>query len=172
LRTNPYNLFLCRVQRGIRGPLALFFRLERHFSGRIRAWEQRGLTPLGRHRAVSPLPASPPLLPPLELHAISDPTLEQELPITVPLQHIIPPQVVPAQVAQVQEVVPAEATIQTPAQVAIQDPAQVPDLAPALQESGPRRSYRLAIQSQGLYVSILEKALKKKKREDSASSRE
>jgi hypothetical protein len=59
----------------------------------------------------------------------------------------------------------------------IQDAAMAPVQGIALdhlivpvQELGPRRSTRLASQSQGLYVNILEKALTKKKKEDSASS--
>jgi hypothetical protein len=41
---------------------------------------------------------------------------------------------------------------------------------PEPKNSGPRRSSHLADQAQGLYVNILEKALKKKKREDSELS--
>jgi hypothetical protein len=52
--------------------------------------------------------------------------------------------------------------------VPIQDVVPVPQAA--AEEEGPRRSSQLARQSEGLYINILEKALRMKKREESSSS--
>jgi hypothetical protein len=112
------------------------------------------VTPESRHQSNS-LPHSPPLQPPRQLefvpaHQVVEPDQQEEDP--APAEDPVP------------DVVPAPAVAPAIAMVPLAE------VNPILVPSGPRRSSRLADQTQGLYVNVVEKALKKKKREESTIS--